>query len=242
METESQLAIRCPPAKLGAHCCHNRCTYPYSPYPDLFTPIPSHQNHSWAPNAKPEPFDSILSQLASNASPNPLTPLHLSNTLLNTPTPLHLADAFPTRRSFDLSSSLRQVDSWHPHSFLTRRHSTFTLLRQVYSRHLIGLATAVGQSRSRTSLAQCILVCLFSPSIYLYVPLCLIVHYPPVISLSHPQFPVSTHPCLIYLYSISPSTLFSYPVHSLRTIPNCSDQPDHYHTLHLYKYTKYKLL
>ena len=27
--------------------CHDRdCTYPYSPYPDLSTPIPSHQNHS----------------------------------------------------------------------------------------------------------------------------------------------------------------------------------------------------
>ena len=56
--------------------CHNRdCTYPYFPYPDLFMPTPSCQNHPQAPLAKPEPSGSILSQLASNAFPNPLTPL-----------------------------------------------------------------------------------------------------------------------------------------------------------------------
>ena len=82
--------------------------------------------------------------------PNPLAPLransHLSNALPNTPTPLRLVDAFPTWRSFDPSSSSRQVDFWHPHSFPTQRHSTFTLLHQVYSWCPIGLATAVGQS------------------------------------------------------------------------------------------------
>ena len=82
--------------------------------------------------------------------PNPLAPSRansrLSNALPNTLTPLHLVDAFLTQHSFDLSSSLRQVDSRHPHSFLTRRHSTFTLLCQVYSRCLIGLTTAVGRS------------------------------------------------------------------------------------------------
>ena len=77
--------------------CHDRDrTYPHLSYPDLSTPIPSHQNHSQAPNAKPEPSGSIPSQLTSNASPNPLTPLRLSNALPNTPTPLHLADTFPT--------------------------------------------------------------------------------------------------------------------------------------------------
>ena len=116
------------------------------PYPDLSTPIPGHQNHFRAPNAKPEPSGSILSQLASNTSPNPLTPLHLSNALPNTPTPLRLVDAFPTQRTFDLSSPSRQVNSRHPHSFPTRCLSTFTLLCQVYSRHLIGLTTAVGRS------------------------------------------------------------------------------------------------
>ena len=92
--------------------CHDRDhTYPYSPYSDLSTPIPSHQNHSRAPNDKPKPSGSIPSQLASNASPNPLTPSRLSNTLPNTPTPSCLANAFLTRHTFDLSSPLRQVDS-----------------------------------------------------------------------------------------------------------------------------------
>ena len=43
--------------------CHDRDrTYPYMPYPDLSTPIPSHLNHSRASNIKPEPSDSLASQ------------------------------------------------------------------------------------------------------------------------------------------------------------------------------------
>ena len=43
--------------------CHDHDrTYPYTPYPDLSTPIPSHLNHSRAPNAKPEPSDPLMSQ------------------------------------------------------------------------------------------------------------------------------------------------------------------------------------
>ena len=72
--------------------------------------------------------------------PNPLAPSqansHLSNALPNTLTPLCLVDALPTRCSFDLSSSLRQVNSRHPHSFLTRRSFDLSSsLRQVDSRH-----------------------------------------------------------------------------------------------------------
>ena len=188
--------------------CHDRDrTYPYFPYPDLATPIPSHQNHSQAPNAKPEPSGSIPSQLASNASLNPLTPSCLSNTLPNTPTPLRLADAFPTQCTFDLSSSSRQVDSRHPHSFLTRRHSTFTLLHQVYSQRLIGFATAVGQSLI-AYLPRSMRLSLPFLALYISVhSLCLIIRYPPFVSLSHPQFPISVHPRFIYLYSIPPSTL-----------------------------------
>ena len=201
---------------MHSQTCHDRDrTYPYLPYPDLSMPIPSHQNHSRAPNAKPEPSGSIPSQLVSNASPNPLTPSHPSNALLNTLTPLGLADAFLTRRTFNLSSSLRQVDSRHPHSFPTRRHSTFTLLRQVHSRHFISLATAVRWSP--IAYLPCSM-CLSLSFLALYISicsLCLIICYPPFISLSHPQFPISIYPHLIYLYSISLLTLFSYPVHSL---------------------------
>ena len=43
--------------------CHDHDrTYPYMPYPDLSTPIPSHLNHSQAPNTKPEPSDPLASQ------------------------------------------------------------------------------------------------------------------------------------------------------------------------------------
>ena len=96
------------------------------------------------------------------------------------------------------------------------------------------------EAQSRTSLARCVLVCPFLLPIYMF--LCHITRYPPLVF------------CLI-LSSPSPSTLvssifipylhhpyFSYSIHSLRPIPDCSDHPDHYHTLHLYKYTKYKML
>ena len=106
------------------------------------------------------------------------TNLHLSNTLLNTLTPLHLVDTFPTQCSFDLSSSSCQVDSQHPHSFPTQHHSTFTLLCQVYSRCLIGLVTAVGQSP--IAYLPC-LMCLSLSFLTLYISvcsLCLIARYP----------------------------------------------------------------
>ena len=164
-------------------------------------------------------------------NPNPLTPSCLSNALPNTPTPLCLVNAFPTRRSFDLSSSSRQVDSRQPHSFPTRRLSTFTPLRQIYSQHFIGLATVVGRS----------------PIVYLphsmrlslsFLALYISVHS----SMSHHSLPFVCFLCLI-LSSPSPSTLvfiylysylrrpyFSYSVHFLRPIPDRSDQPDPYHT------------
>ena len=142
-------------------------------------------------------------------NPNPLTPSCLSNALPNTPTPLHLVDTLPTRCSFDLSLSSRQVDSRHPHPFLTQRLSTFTLLRQVYSRHFIGLVTAVGRSpiaylphSMRHSLS------FLAP--YIYVPLRSSVTSLATLrsfSMSHPQFPVSVYPCFIYLYSLPPSPL-----------------------------------
>ena len=172
--------------------------------------------------------------------PNPLAPsqanLHLSNALPNTLTPLHLVNAFQTRHSFDLSSSSHQVDSQHPHSFPTqcildlssslrqvnsryphslptRRHSTFTLLHQVYSQRLIGLVTAVGRSPI-TYLPR-----LMHPSpsfltLYIYVPLLSVVCSSVTslatlhsLSMSHPQFPISDYPCFIYLYSLPPSSL-----------------------------------
>ena len=117
---------------------------------------------------------------------NPLAPSransHLSNALLNTLTPLCLVDAFPTQRSFNLSSSSHQANSRHPHSFPTRHLSTFTLLRQVYSRCLIGLATAVGWSPI-VYLPRSMRLSLSFLALYISVrSLCLITHYPSSVS------------------------------------------------------------
>ena len=90
--------------------CHNHDrTYPYRPYPDLSTPIPSHLNHSRAPNAKPEPSDPLASQqctpehsnslASSQRVPDPMLirPLlflvssrFLTTTLIPDPTPFDL--------------------------------------------------------------------------------------------------------------------------------------------------------
>ena len=131
-------------------------------------------------------------------NPNPLTPSHLSNALPNTPTPLRLVNAFPTRRSFDLSSSSCQVNSRQPHSFPTRRLSTFTPLRQVYSQRFIVLATVVGRSPiAYLPRSMCLSPSFLAPYIcFLYVPL------------SHHSLPSARFPCLI-LSSPSPSTLVS---------------------------------
>ena len=84
---------------------------PIHPIPTCLHPSRVIRITSEHPMPNPNPLASIPSQLASNASLNPLTPSHLSNALPNTPTPLRLADAFPTQCTFDLSSSSRQVDS-----------------------------------------------------------------------------------------------------------------------------------
>ena len=59
--------------KCAHYICHDRDrTYPYTPYPDLSTPIPSHLNHSRAPNAKPEPSDPLASQQHTPEHPDSL--------------------------------------------------------------------------------------------------------------------------------------------------------------------------
>ena len=173
--------------------CHDRDrTYPYSPYPDLSTPILSHQNHPRAPMPLP----------------NPLTPsranLHLRNALPNTLTPLHLVDAFPTQCSFNLFSSLHQVDSRHPHLFPTQCLSTFTLLHQVYSRCLIGLTTAVGRSLIMYLPRS---MCLSLSFLALYISvcsLCPITHYPLFVS-SVSSSVSCLHPPLFHLSLFHPS-------------------------------------
>ena len=78
-----------------AASCHDRDrTHPYTPYPDLSMPIPSHLNHSRAPNTKPEPSDPLASQQR--------TPEH-SNSLAS-----RQPHSFPTRclSTFSLLASV----------------------------------------------------------------------------------------------------------------------------------------
>ena len=82
--------------------CHD-CdrTYPCSPYPDLSTPILSHQNHPRAPNATPEPSGSIPSQLASQQrtpehSDSPASSRRIPNLTLLRPFLFPASSQFPT--------------------------------------------------------------------------------------------------------------------------------------------------
>ena len=89
-----------------------------------------------------------------------------------------------------------------------------------------------GEARSRTSLTRCVLVRPFLLPIYMFPLRSSVTSLATLrsFSMSHPQFPVSVYPCFIYLYSLPPSTLFSYSIHFLRPIPDRSDQPNPYHT------------
>ena len=153
-------------------------------------PIPTYLRHSRVTRIIPEHSMPIPNSLAPSWANS-----HLSNTLPNPLTPLHLVNAFLTWHSFNLSSSLCQVDSQHPHSFPTRHHLTFTLLRQVYSRHLIGLATVVGRS---LIMYLPHLMHLSSSFLALYISVCS--------SMSHRSATLHLFLCLI-LSSPSPLTL-----------------------------------
>ena len=97
--------------------CHDRDrTYPYTPYPDLSTPIPSHLNHSRAPNTKPEPSDPLASQqctpehsgflASSQCIPNPtLLQPFLSLASSRFPTPTLIPDPMHPRPLLFLASS-----------------------------------------------------------------------------------------------------------------------------------------
>ena len=144
-------------------------------------PIPSHLNHSRAPNTKPEPSNPLVSQQR--------TPKH----------------------SDSLASSRRIPDPtlFRPFLFLTSsRFPTTTLIPDPTPFNLLCSCVKSipdissvsrlwsGEARSRTSLTRRVLVCPFLLSIYLYVPL------------SHHSLPFVCFLCLI-LSSLSPSTLVS---------------------------------
>ena len=168
--------------------CHDRDhTYPYTPYPDLSTPIPSHLNHSQAPNTKPKPSDPLASQqhtpehsdsLASSQRILDLTHLRpfLSLTSSRFPTPTLIRDPTRPRPLLFLTSSRFPTSTPIPDP------TPFDLLSSCFSPIPDVLLVSRLRLGSRTSLARCVLVCPFSLSIYLYVPLCLITCYPLFVS------------------------------------------------------------
>ena len=185
-------------------------------------PILTCLHYCWAIRTIPECLLPFLNPLALSQAN-----LHLSNTLPN--------------------PQLPRVSSTHSWPNVPLTFSPSFCIKSIPDNSSIS-QLQLGEARSCTSLAQCVLVCPFLPSIYLFSllsavhSLYLIIHYLSSVSLFHPQFPISVHPYFIYLYSIPLLTLLSYPVLSLWLIPDCSDHPNPYHTLHLYKYFSYKLL
>ena len=206
--------------------------------PTPIFPIPTSLHHSQVIRIIPEHPLPILNPLAPSQASS-----CLNNTLLN---PLA-----PSRANLHLMHSWTL---WLPCISLMRsRHYTHsqpnpTLLWPPLSSCIKSIPNNssvswlwLGKAWSCTSLAQCVLVCLSSPSIYLF-PSC-----PLYVPLSHhslpsarfsmsPQFPVSIYPHFIYLYFIFLSTLPYYSILTLQLIPDHSDYPDPYHTPHLYKY------
>ena len=152
--------------------CHNHdCTYPYLPYPNLSMPIPSHQNYPPAPNATPEPSGSILSQLVSQQR----TPEHSDSLVSSWHTPEH-SDSLASSRCIPNPMLLRPflflASSWFLTSTLIPDPTSFDLLCScVKSIPNVSLASRLwlGEARSCTSLAQCILVHLSSLSIYMFL-------------------------------------------------------------------------
>ena len=107
---------RCHGLATRGHCHDCDRTYPYTPYPNLSTPIPSHLNHSRAPNTKPEPSDPLASQqhtpehsdsLASSQCIPDLTHLRpfLSLASSQFPTPTLIPDPTHPRPLLFLASS-----------------------------------------------------------------------------------------------------------------------------------------
>ena len=152
--------------------------------------------------------------------PNPLAPSRansrLSNAPPNTLTPLRLVDAFPTRRSFDLSfPHIKSIPDIHTHS---RPDAIQPSLSCVKSNPDVSSVSRLrsGEARSRTSLARCVLVRLSSLSIYMFLS-CLL--YVPLSHHSLPSFrfsvsssvprlhPPSFHLSLFYP-SVDPTLLF----------------------------------
>ena len=196
--------------------CHDHDrTYPYLPYPDLSTPIPSHLNHSRAPNTKPEPSDPLASQQCTPEHSDSLaSSQHIPDPMLLQPFLSLASSRFPTPTLIP--------DPTHPRPLLfltSSRFPTFTPIPDPTPFDLLSSCVSPipnvlsvsqlrsGEAQSHTSLARCVLVCLFSLSIYLYVPLCLITCYPLFVSSVSSSVPCLCPPSFHLSLFLPPSTL-----------------------------------
>ena len=111
----------------------------------------------------------------------------------------HLTFTLPRIKSIPDTHTHSRPDAIQPPLFL----------RQIHSRHFIGLMTAVGRSPIvYLPRSMCLSPSFLAP--YIYVPLRSSVTSLATLrsfSMSHPQFPVSVYPCFIYLYSLPLSPL-----------------------------------
>ena len=138
-------------------------THPYSPYPDLSTLVPSRQNDPRAPLAKPEPSGSILSSHLTHfwtLWPPCISTTQSQHYTHSQPNPMLLWPfLFLTSVWFPTPTLIPDLTPFDPFSLVSKSTPNVSLVSRLRS----------GEARLRTSLAQCILVCLFPPSIYLYV-------------------------------------------------------------------------
>ena len=120
----------------------------------------------------------------------------------------------PDARSTFPLSRVKLIPNNHTHSRPDVFRPSLLCVKSIPDVSLV-LQLQSGEARSHTSLARCVLVCLSSLSMYMFLS-CSVVRSSVTslvtlrsFSMSHPQFPVSIYPCFIYLYSLPPSTLFS---------------------------------
>ena len=192
-------------------------------------PIPSHLNHSRAPNTKPEPSDSLASQQCTPEHSDSLAssqripdPTHLQPflSLVSSRFPTHThsrPDAPPTSplphvKSIPDKHTHSRPDAFRPSLLCVKLTPDVLLFSRLWS----------GEARSRTSLARCVLACPFSLPIYMFPLRSSVTSLATLrsFSMSHPQFPVSVYPCFIYLYSLPPSTVTTMTSHPVLCTPS----------------------
>ena len=161
-------------------------------------PIPSHLNHSRAPNTKPEPSDPLASQ---QRTPEHSDPLASSQRI---PDPTHPRPLlFLTSSRFPTNTLVPDPMPFDLHSFASKSIPDVSSVSRLRS----------GEARSRTFLAQCVLACPFSLSIYLYLLLCLITRYPSFVSSVSSSVPCLHPPSfssIFILTSVDPTLVILY--------------------------------